>query len=298
MEKITVVLKPSLGLNFEAMRPALQLGAAVAIGRGGAVIASLAEGDAPAGLLQLVAEYQHGANSLAFVIEQAGEAFRTIEELAQAGQAGSPVRAAETLGKIEELAGIWRTAMQPGELRHDSEHSEIVAQQGKSSTRSIFDVITGTASLAGERPAAQLPDEAEHLAQIERVAASLREHGPDPVALKPCSFCGGSPAPIVTLADFPFGAAPRLDNYGDDGLSIEAYVFCHECGATGPIHEDAIYTADDYDSALEAGVDHWQTRDERHARLYEASQAEGLNLFPRTPPADGEGEAMTPGGEG
>lgn len=193
MEKITVVLKPGLGLNFEAMRPALQLGAAVAIGRGGAVIASLADGDAPAGLLQLVTEYQRGANSLEFVIERAGKAFRRIEELAQASQTGSPVRAAETLGQIEELASIWGSAMQLGVLRHDSEDSEIVAQQDKSSARSIFDEITGTASLAGERPAAQLPDEAEHLAQVERVAASLREHGPDPVALKPCSFCGGSP---------------------------------------------------------------------------------------------------------
>jgi len=229
---------------------------------------------------------------------------------------------------------------------------------------SIFDVITGTAGATGDGSGAQLPPLDKHLAQVEQVAAGLREDQAElaqsilvledwlerveiedgyvgvpvieavevvvtelkrqqqvihPVAcryghwfagdsdeaafvrergicrdcadvdeqltgqvlLKPCSFCGGPPKPIVTHADHPFGAAPRMSDYGDDGLWVEACVFCHECGAQGPALQRNISDASDYDSVLEDAVDLWQNRDERHAELYQAGHAEGLNLFPR-----------------
>ncbi|QEY73249.1 hypothetical protein F1C79_17485 [Pseudomonas denitrificans (nom. rej.)] len=114
---------------------------------------------------------------------------------------------------------------------------------------------------------------------MERVAADLREHGPDRVTLKPCAFCGGPPVPFVQLADQGFGSAPRLDDYGDDGLSVEAFVFCHECGAQGPSFEDEIFDASSYDQAMAEGVRLWQDRDGRHADLYEANAEQ--NLFPR-----------------
>lgn len=43
MDRVLIVLREGLGLNFEAMRPALQVGAPIAIGRGGAVIAEVLE---------------------------------------------------------------------------------------------------------------------------------------------------------------------------------------------------------------------------------------------------------------
>lgn len=46
MQQVTIVLRLGLGLDFEAMRDALRLGAPVSIGRGGAVIATWAAGDA------------------------------------------------------------------------------------------------------------------------------------------------------------------------------------------------------------------------------------------------------------
>ncbi|WP_167523224.1 Lar family restriction alleviation protein [Pseudomonas denitrificans (nom. rej.)] len=99
------------------------------------------------------------------------------------------------------------------------------------------------------------------------------------MTLKPCAFCGGPPVPFVQLADQGFGSAPRLDDYGDDGLSVEAFVFCHECGAQGPSFEDEIFDASSYDQAMAEGVRLWQDRDGRHADLYEANAEQ--NLFPR-----------------
>lgn len=99
--------------------------------------------------------------------------------------------------------------------------------------------------------------------------------------LIPCPFCEGPPCPIVQNDTPNRGAAPLLDDYGDDGLDAKAFVFCHECGAEGPAAEEVIYDRRDY-FALEAkGVRFWQDRGNRHRDLYDGGQAEGLNLYPR-----------------
>lgn len=279
MERITIVLREGLGLNFEAMRPSLQLGAAVAIGRGGAVIASVAEGDAiedkhqaneaAAGYIDSVERYVDSANNLESVVVGLESALLGIESCAKAGQS----EPWEALRRIQAITAAF--------LDHSGAREQI-HPHAPALKPSIFDVITGTVgAISGDGSGEKLPPVDEHNAQIERVAADLREHGPDRVLLKPCGFCGGPPVVFIMPADKGFSAAPRLDSYGDSGLAIEAHVFCHECGAQGPTIEEDIFDAADYDQALAESVRLWQDRDQRNSDLYEAGMDEGLNLFPR-----------------
>ncbi|MDV7209926.1 Lar family restriction alleviation protein [Azotobacter beijerinckii] len=103
------------------------------------------------------------------------------------------------------------------------------------------------------------------------------------IELHPCPFCEGPPAVIVTNAEYPYGEAARQSDYGDEGHWVEGYVFCHECGADGPKHEELIFDAEGYDEVKRAGARLWQERNDRHRSLYDASKAEGLNLYPRGP---------------
>ncbi|CDF86366.1 hypothetical protein PKB_5053 [Pseudomonas knackmussii B13] len=350
MNAVTIVLRSGMGMHLDAVRPYLNPGMPIAIGRAGAVIAEVADGNAiddkrlainsAAGYIDSAERYMESDGNLESIVTGLESALIGIEHCAMAGQNGSALQAMDALRRIREVAAVFldssgvraergipasgaaaepachvaaaaRRAVNPDErctLCQANNHSETEcawfgnektlafvqqldkfiieraaefnAAPGEALKPSIFDVITGTANLPPKVPQ-ELPSREEHIAQIERVAADLHEHGPDRVQLKPCDFCGGPPVPFVQLASQGFGAAPRLDSYGDDGLSIEAFVSCHECGSRGPIHEDDIFDASDYDSALEAGVDLWQTRDKRHAELYAAGEAEGLNLFPR-----------------
>ncbi|MSU98452.1 hypothetical protein EB795_31810 [Pseudomonas mandelii] len=102
-----------------------------------------------------------------------------------------------------------------------------------------------------------------------------------PVVLCPCPFCGGPPVTIITNAFYPRQPAEKLADYGDDGLDVESYVYCHECGARGQKAEDRIYDAEHYAEVIAEGVALWNTRNERHGDLYASSAAAGRNLFPR-----------------
>lgn len=101
------------------------------------------------------------------------------------------------------------------------------------------------------------------------------------ILLTPCPFCEGPPVPLVQSA-IGGGAAPLQDDYGDDGLDVEAIVFCHECGATGPGVDRCIYERADYFEAEAEAVQLWQQHDARNRDLYDAGAAEGLNLYPRS----------------
>lgn len=102
-----------------------------------------------------------------------------------------------------------------------------------------------------------------------------------PLVLKPCPFCGGPPVTIITTAFYPRQHAQKQADYGDEGLFVESYVYCHECGAQGQMAEDRIYDAEHYDEVIAEGVEKWNTRNERHGDLYASSAAAGRNLFPR-----------------
>lgn len=99
------------------------------------------------------------------------------------------------------------------------------------------------------------------------------------VLLEPCPFCEGPPC--VTVHTIGGGEAPVADDYGDDGLTARAFVFCHECGAEGPATEDEMFDRADYLALETTAVRAWQQRDARHRPLYDAGTAEGLNLHPR-----------------
>lgn len=99
-------------------------------------------------------------------------------------------------------------------------------------------------------------------------------------ALKPCPFCSGPP--VAHVGAYPSGSAPELEGYGDEGLSVEAVVFCHECGAHGPEIEDVIFDREGYQDVRHRAVSQWQARDARHAPLYVAS----LKPIPPTVSAD------------
>ncbi|WP_448681400.1 Lar family restriction alleviation protein [Pseudomonas nicosulfuronedens] len=318
MDRILIVLREGLGLNFQAMRPALQVGAPIAIGRGGAVIAEVLE-DFPAAHALRLKEIHTQLGS-----EGHGHVLPRLDGTVM--RCGGP-GICKTCQKERLLLDIWQQAAEPSatyntssdyrlmdpELsptccgicsqqdhvdencpwqgaraglalvqkidRHLVENAQgLNAAPSEALKPSIFDIITGTAGQASHVPQV-LPTTEEHHAQIERVAADLREHGSYREELKPCAFCGGPPVPFVQLASQGFGSAPRMDSYGDDGLSIEAFVFCHECGAHGPMFSEDIFDASEYDQAMAEGVRLWQDRDGRHADLYEANS--NLNLFPR-----------------
>ncbi|NWB09019.1 Lar family restriction alleviation protein [Pseudomonas sp. D5002] len=103
----------------------------------------------------------------------------------------------------------------------------------------------------------------------------------EPTKMSPCAFCGGPPVTIITTAFFPRQHVDRAADYGEDGLSVEARVYCHECGASGETAEDEIYDAESYDDVILDAIGKWNLRDKRHADLYESSDSAGRNLYPR-----------------
>ncbi|MBG6292009.1 hypothetical protein I5I61_31550 [Pseudomonas nitroreducens] len=150
MDRILIVLRAGLGLNFEAMRPALQVGAPIAIGRGGAVIADVLD-DFPAAHSLRLKEVRTQLGN-----EGHGHVIPRLDGTVM--RCGGP-NICKTCQKERLLLDIWQEA------------EETLA----ATTRpGIFDVITGTAGQAAPVPQV-LPSSEEHAAQIEQVAAGLRE---------------------------------------------------------------------------------------------------------------------------
>jgi hypothetical protein len=97
----------------------------------------------------------------------------------------------------------------------------------------------------------------------------------------PCPFCEGPPVPIALDI-----VAKRViyEGWGDDeGTTVEAYVFCHECGAQGPRHDKFIHDHEDAMQLTSKAVEDWNAagRNNRHRRLYDWGDKDGLNLWPR-----------------
>lgn len=101
------------------------------------------------------------------------------------------------------------------------------------------------------------------------------------VRMLPCPFCEGPPVVIVQHAGRG-GYAERRDHYAAvNGLSVKAFVFCHDCGCEGPGVDWIIDTGDEYDQAEEEAVRLWQQRDNRARVAFDSSEERGLNLYPR-----------------
>lgn len=231
MERITIVLRSGMGMQLASVRPYLKPGTPIAIGRGGAVIAEVSEGnavddkrqaaEAAAGYIDSVESRLEGAESLELVVSALERTLLCIEKHAVVGQTGTTRQAMDALGNIRELAaafldqsgareqpvktgeppysaptstccGIcsqqdhvdencpWQGARSGLALvqqidRHLVEHAqEFNAAPSEALKPSIFDIITGTAGQAEPVPQV-LPSTEEHAAQIEQVAAGLRE---------------------------------------------------------------------------------------------------------------------------
>ncbi|MEI9740441.1 exonuclease domain-containing protein [Enterobacter kobei] len=114
------------------------------------------------------------------------------------------------------------------------------------------------------------------LAVLQSVCApvSLSERAADEV-LPPCPFCYGPPSLFTHyLNDKGYAPLYQPVSYGDDGLYVGSYVFCHECGAQG--EEVGGHAYEDSDVAqLEAEAKKvWSDRNERHRDLYVSSLEE------------------------
>lgn len=99
--------------------------------------------------------------------------------------------------------------------------------------------------------------------------------------IDPCPFCGGPPVTWVKDAMADSGELGAQDIDTTDGTYCEALVHCHECGARGPYVDDIVCDAEGMAALTARAVDLWNQRDTRHADLYAAGEAEGLNLYPR-----------------
>ncbi|MER1507548.1 exonuclease domain-containing protein [Enterobacter hormaechei] len=91
--------------------------------------------------------------------------------------------------------------------------------------------------------------------------------------LPPCPFCYGPPSLFTHyLNDKGYSPLYQPVNYGDDGLYVGSYVFCHECGAQGEEVGGHAYEDSDVAQLEAAARNAWSDRNERHRDLYTASQ--------------------------
>lgn len=102
-----------------------------------------------------------------------------------------------------------------------------------------------------------------------------------PIKLLPCPFCEGPPSPICTRYLAPHGVFPDSELEGDDGLQVEAYVFCHECGAQGAALDDIAFSVDECEKLTVRACELWNSRGTQHRVLYDHCEQDGLNLYPR-----------------
>ncbi len=88
--------------------------------------------------------------------------------------------------------------------------------------------------------------------------------------------------PLVVRASYKGGGCfPDSELNGDDGMHVSAYVFCHECGASGAAIDDVAYSRNDCDDFERQAVALWQNRSAKNRELYDGGEAEGLNEYPR-----------------
>ena len=112
------------------------------------------------------------------------------------------------------------------------------------------------------------------------------------VELLPCPFCGGPPAPFheTRRVRWPLTFWRRLFR-PEDFAHVKAYVFCHECGAESPSVDGYLeppeVLADLLPELMARAVLAWNTRNTRHAHLYEANGRFGYNQYPRAERAGG-----------
>jgi hypothetical protein len=98
-----------------------------------------------------------------------------------------------------------------------------------------------------------------------------------PISLSPCPFCQGPPVPVCvdTIERRVFACIP------EQGRSVDAYVFCHECGAQGPECGGWVYDLTECDALVMQAITGWNDRHARNRDLFDAGERDGLNTWPR-----------------
>lgn len=108
------------------------------------------------------------------------------------------------------------------------------------------------------------------------------------IKMAPCPFCEGPPC--ITAGDFVTGQLVAMDRPQTEGFdeAYSAHVWCHECGAQGPsIDSVSLSTFEQiYDltvaDVVRIAVERWNDRNAKARKCYDAGEAEGLNMFPRS----------------
>lgn len=98
----------------------------------------------------------------------------------------------------------------------------------------------------------------------------------------------GFPAECYRKTDLLKPAAPaKCESCGGWGhIETEDSAHdCPECGGSSEIVEDEIYDAESFDDVMLEAIGKWNTRDKRHASMYESSEAAGQNLYPGNEPS-------------
>ncbi|EMM6971633.1 Lar family restriction alleviation protein [Enterobacter hormaechei] len=111
------------------------------------------------------------------------------------------------------------------------------------------------------------------LAVLQKVCASVSQSElTTDKELPPCPFCYGPPSLFTHyLSDKGYAPLYQPVNYGDDGLYVGSYVFCHECGAQGEEAGGHAYEDSDVTQLEAEAKKVWSERNERHRDLYVSS---------------------------
>jgi hypothetical protein len=116
---------------------------------------------------------------------------------------------------------------------------------------------------------------------------------PEPILIAPCPFCCGPPCLFWKFTALVDGRVVEVDEalaLKEDGpdAQIEVRVFCHECGAEGPMARDPehvwapfVWNERSIDEAKRLAIDGWNVRSAKHLFLYTLGVPEGLNTYPR-----------------
>ncbi|UHC82326.1 Lar family restriction alleviation protein [Pseudomonas sp. NIBR-H-19] len=124
-------------------------------------------------------------------------------------------------------------------------------------------------------------------ARLRRVGSAASSE-PDQIKMAPCPFCEGPPCVIAN--DFMTGEVVAMDRPQTEDFdeAYSAHVWCHECGAQGPYIStcslgtfEGIYDLTVAD-VMRIAVERWNDRNANARNCYDAGEAEGLNMFPRS----------------
>jgi hypothetical protein len=110
----------------------------------------------------------------------------------------------------------------------------------------------------------------------------------DQIKMAPCPFCEGPPC--VDVRDFVTGVELAMDRPQTEEFdeAYVAHVWCHDCGAQGPnIDSCALSTFEHIHDltvadVMRIAVERWNDRNAKARNCYDAGEAEGLNMFPRS----------------